>query len=262
MYRTLERDRFKGCWRVLIALLLVVGFTAVSADAQVLYGSIVGNVTDNSGAVISGATVTINNKSTNQSREIVTGADGSFSFPTVQSGTWNVSVTKSGFKTVTLNNVEVTLNSIARSDLTLEVGQVSEAVSVTAEAALLQTDRAEVRAELTSRQLLNLPIPPGRNYQQLFRTLPGITPPQNAHSVPTNPSRALQYNVNGTSSSSNNVRIDGASQYNVFLPHVTAYVPSLEAIETVNVVTNNFDAEQGLAGGAAVNVQIKSGTNQ
>ena len=240
----------------------VVGFTAVSADAQVLYGSIVGNVTDNSGAVISGATVTINNKSTNQSREIVTGADGSFSFPTVQPGTWNVSVTKSGFKTVTLNNVEVTLNSIARSDLTLEVGQVSEAVSVTAEAALLQTDRAEVRAELTSRQLLNLPIPPGRNYQQLFRTLPGITPPQNAHSVPTNPSRALQYNVNGTSSSSNNVRIDGASQYNVFLPHVTAYVPSLEAIETVNVVTNNFDAEQGLAGGAAVNVQIKSGTNQ
>lgn len=262
MYRTLERDRFKGCWRVLIALLLVVGFTAVSADAQVLYGSIVGNVTDNSGAVISGATVTINNKSTNQSREIVTGADGSFSFPTVQTGTWNVSVTKSGFKTVTLNNVEVTLNSIARSDLTLEVGQVSEAVSVTAEAALLQTDRAEVRAELTTRQLLNLPIPPGRNYQQLFRTLPGITPPNNAHSVPTNPSRALQYNVNGTSSSSNNVRIDGASQYNVFLPHVTAYVPSLEAIETVNVVTNNFDAEQGLAGGAAVNVQIKSGTNQ
>ena len=139
---------------------------------------------------------------------------------------------------------------------------MSETVSVTADATLLQTDRAEVRAELTSQTLLNIPIPPGRNYQQLFRALPGITPPVNAHSVPTNPSRALQYNVNGTTSSSNNVRIDGASQYNLFLPHVTSYVPSLEAIETVNVVTNNFDAEQGLAGGAAVNVQIKSGTNQ
>jgi TonB dependent receptor/TonB-dependent Receptor Plug Domain len=118
-----------------------------------------------------------------------------------------------------------------------------------------------VRAELTSRTLLNLPIPAGRNYQNLLRVLPGINPPQNAHSIPTNPSRALEYNVNGTSRSSNNVRIDGASQYNIFLPHVTAYVPALEAIETVNIVTNNFDAEQGLAGGAAVNVQIKSGTN-
>ena len=60
---------------------------------------------------------------------------------------------------------------------------------------------------------------------------------------------------------SNNIRIDGASQYNIWLPHVTAYVPALESIETVNIVTNSFDAEQGLAAGAAVNVQIKSGTN-
>ncbi len=265
MSSTILRQNAAGSgllWRMVIALFLVLSFSAVNADAQVLYGSIVGNVTDNAGAAISGATVTITNKGTNQSREATTGEDGAYSFPAVQTGTWSVSVTKSGFKSVTVTSIEITLNSIARSDVSLEVGQVSEAVSVTAETALLQTDRAEVRAELTARQLLNLPIPPGRNYQQLFRTLPGITPPQNAHSVPTNPSRALQYNVNGTSSSSNNVRIDGASQYNVFLPHVTAYVPSLEAIETVNVVTNNFDAEQGLAGGAAVNVQIKSGTNQ
>src|SRR5262249_31899797 len=68
-------------------------------------------------------------------------------------------------------------------------------------------------------------------------------------------------NVNGASRSSNNTRIDGASATNVWLPHVTAYVPALESIETVNIVTNSFDAEQGLAGGAAINVQIKSGTN-
>ncbi|MDX2030596.1 MAG: carboxypeptidase regulatory-like domain-containing protein [Blastocatellia bacterium] len=241
--------------------LLMTGIGLGSAEAQVLYGSIVGNVTDKSDAVISGASVKITNKGTNQSREAITNADGSFSFPTVQAGIWELSVSKSGFKNVTRTNIEVTLNSIARSDVQLEIGQVTETVSVTADAALLQTDRAEVRAELTSNQLLNLPIPPGRNYQQLLRSLPGINPPNNAHSIPTNPSRALQYNVNGTSSSSNNVRIDGASQYNIFLPHVTAYVPSLEAIETVNVVTNNFDAEQGLAGGAAINVQIKSGTN-
>src|SRR5581483_3133807 len=78
----------------------------------------------------------------------------------------------------------------------------------------------------------------------------------------SNPSRSLVFNVNGSSRSSNNTRIDGISSTNIWLPHVTAYVPALEAIETVNVVTNSFDAEQGLAGGAAINVQIKSGTNE
>ncbi len=245
----------------LLALLMLTAVTIV-VNGQVLYGSIVGNVKDNTGAVVSGATVKVTNKVTNQTREVTTNAEGAFNIPTVQTGRWEVSVTKSGFKTYTRSNVEVVLNTITRTDISLEIGEVSETVSVVADAALLQTDRAEVRAELTSQKLLNLPIPPGRNYQQLFRTLPGITPPNNEHSIPTNPSRALSYNVNGTNNSSNNVRIDGASQYNLFLPHVTAYVPSLEAIETVNVVTNNFDAEQGLAGGAAVNVQIKSGTNQ
>jgi Carboxypeptidase regulatory-like domain/TonB dependent receptor/TonB-dependent Receptor Plug Domain len=244
-----------------LTILLMMILTGASF-AQTLYGSIVGNVTDNSNAVVSGATVKITNKGTNQVRESITNESGGFNFTAVQTGTWEVSVTKQGFKTVTNANVIVTLNSITRADMNLEVGQVVDTVNVTADAGLLQTDRSEVRAELTSSTLQNLPIPPGRNYQQLLRTLPGITPPDNAHSIPTNPSRALQYNVNGTNSSSNNTRIDGASQYNIFLPHVTAYVPALESIETVNVVTNNFDAEQGLAGGAAVNVQIKSGTNK
>ncbi len=253
--------RRTACIAVPLAALVMALLLPQAGHAQVLYGSIVGNVKDNQDAVVGSATVKITNKQTNQSRETLTNSEGAFNFSTVQTGMYDITVSKQGFKTLTRSNLEVTLNSITRSDISLEVGQVTETVSVTADATLLQTDRAEVRAELTSQTLQNLPIPPGRNYQQLLRALPGITPPNNAHSIPTNPSRALQYNVNGTTSSSNNVRIDGASQYNLFLPHVTAYVPSLEAIETVNVVTNNFDAEQGLAGGAAINVQIKSGTN-
>ncbi len=250
-------------WRlraIPISLLLILVISP-SSFAQTLYGSIVGNVSDKSNAVVPGATVKITNKATNQVRDAVTNDDGSFNFPTVQTGIWEITVTKQGFKTTSEGNVIVSANNITRTSLAMEVGALADTVNVTSDAAILQTDRAEVRAELNSQALQNLPVPPGRNYQQLLRTIPGITPPSNAHSVPTNPSRALQYNVNGTSSSSNNTRIDGASQYNVFLPHVTAYVPALESIESVNVVTNNFDAEQGLAGGAAVNVQIKSGTN-
>jgi Carboxypeptidase regulatory-like domain/TonB dependent receptor-like, beta-barrel len=233
-----------------------------SAVAQVLYGSIVGNVIDSTGAGVPGATVTIEQAETKLTRELVADAAGAYHFTAVPSGTYNVTVTMNGFRTFSRRDVPVTLNSTARVDAKMEVGQLTETVSVSAETPLLQTDRAEVRAELNTRQLTELPVPIGRNYQQLFKTLPGFTPPADAHSIPSNPSRALVFNVNGASDSSNNTRIDGVSTTNVWLPHVAAYVPALESLETVNVVTNSFDAEQGLAGGSAINVQIKSGTNQ
>jgi hypothetical protein len=249
-----------GLLPVSLALILLLLVGSIS-QAQVLYGSITGNVADSGGAVVPGATVIIIHKETGQAREGVTDANGSYDFPTVLAGTYTIKVSKTGFKTTSKDNVTVTLNTVTRADIAVEVGQVSETVIITAEAALLKTDRAEVSAELTSKPLQNLPVPLGRNYQNLFKTLPGITPPENAHSIPSNPSRSLVFNVNGSSRSSNNTRIDGASSTNLWLPHITAYVPALESIETVNVVTNSFDAEQGLAGGAAISVQIKSGTN-
>ena len=162
-------------WRYFAFGILLSALGGASGNAQALYGSIVGNVTDKSAAAIPGATVKIINKGTNQVRESITNSEGSFNFPTVQTGTYVISVSKNGFKTLTRSSVEVTLNNITRTNLALEIGEVSETISVTADAPLLQADRAEVRSELTSRKLLNLPIPLGRNYQQLFRSLPGIT---------------------------------------------------------------------------------------
>ena len=92
-----------------LALMMTL-LMASAAQAQVLYGSIVGNVTDKSDAAITGATVKITNKATNQSREAATNADGSFTFTTVQTGVWEISVSKNGFKTLTRSKVEVTLN--------------------------------------------------------------------------------------------------------------------------------------------------------
>ena len=246
----------------LISAVLVAFLAGTVADAQVLYGSIVGNVTDSTGAAVPGATVTIEQAETKLTRELVADAAGAYHFTAVPSGTYSVTVTMNGFRSFSRKDVPVTLNSVARVDAKLDVGQLAETVSVSAESPILQTDRAEVRAELKTRELTELPVPIGRNYQQLFKTLPGFTPPADAHSIPSNPSRALVFNVNGSSDSSNNTRIDGVSTTNVWLPHVAAYVPALESLETVNVVTNSFDAEQGLAGGSAINVQIKSGTNQ
>ena len=247
---------------VLMCVLFMALAAVPPAHAQVLYGSLVGNVTDSTGAAMPGATVTIEQTETQFKRELVTDSAGGYHFTAVPSGTYAVSVTMTGFRPISRRNVPVSLNSVARVDAKLEVGQLSETVMVTGETPILQTDRAEVRSELKARDLTELPVPIGRNYQQLFKTLPGFTPPADAHSIPSNPSRALVFNVNGASDSSNNTRIDGVSTTNVWLPHVAAYVPALESLETVNVVTNSFDAEQGLAGGSAINVQIKSGTNQ
>jgi hypothetical protein len=252
--------------RVSVRFIAVVALVTLAAapatlSAQVLYGSLVGNVTDGTGAAVPGATVNIRHVETGAAHDAVTDATGAYRFPTVQPGTYVVTVQLTGFRTFTREHVPVTLNNVTRVDAPLQVGQLSEAVTVSAEAPVLQTDRAEVRSELKTRDLVNLPVSMNRNYQYLFRVLPGFTPPAEAHSVPSNPSRALVFNVNGASRSSNNLRIDGVSTTNIWLPHVAAYVPALESLETVNIVTNSFDAEQGLAGGSAINVQIKSGTN-
>lgn len=231
------------------------------ARAQILYGGLVGDVTDASAAAIPNAKVTILHGATGASRETATNESGTFRFPTIPPGTYLVSVQAGGFRTFSQSGVGVSVNNLTRVDTRLEVGDLSEKITVEANAAALQTDRAEVRHEVDRKTLENVPIPIGRNYQMLLGTLPGFSPPQNAHSVPANPSRSVRYSVNGTSDMNNNVRIDGTTAYNPNLPHMTGINPTLESIEVVNVVTNSFDAEQGMAGGAAINLQIKSGTN-
>jgi hypothetical protein len=244
-----------------VLVLLVLVARPATLGAQVLYGSLVGNVTDDTGGAMPGATVVIIQTETGASHEAMTNAAGAYRFSTLQPGTYTMTVRLTGFRTFTREQIPVTLNNVTRVDAGMQVGQLSETVTVEAERPVLQTDRAEVRSELKSRELVNLPVSLNRNYQYLFRVLPGFTPPAEAHSVPSNPSRALVFNVNGASRSSNNIRIDGVTTTNIWLPHVAAYVPALESLETVNVVTSSFDAEQGLAGGSAINVQIKSGTN-
>jgi hypothetical protein len=233
-----------------------------TCQGQVLYGSIVGNVRDSSDAVVTGATVTLTNVGTKQSRETTTTEMGSYDFPTLLPGTYELKVTKAGFTNFTQTGVVATANNTTRVDVTLNVGAVNETVTITGAAALLQTDRSEVRSELGGSQLSNLPLSVGRNYQTLFISLPGFSVPQASYnSTPSNPSKALVFNVNGASFNINNTKIDGAQSINVWLPHESAYVPTLEAVDAVNVVSNSFDAETGMAGGAAIFVTTKSGTN-
>src|SRR5262249_23579208 len=144
-----------------VVLVLAVLATPQRGQAQVLYGSILGDVTDKSGSRISNATVTIANRATNLTREARTDETGSYNVLTVQTGSYEMAVGAAGFKTFARKGVPVTLNNITRVDVTMEVGAVSETVTVTAETPLLQTDRAEVRAELPEKILKDLPVPLG-----------------------------------------------------------------------------------------------------
>ena len=231
------------------------------ACAQVLYGSMVGDVTDVSGATVPGAQVVATQEQTQLVRKAVTDPNGRYTLSTLTPGDYDIKITASGFKTFAKDHVPVTLNNITRVDASLQVGEVNQTVEVSGAAPPLQTDRADVRHDITSETIENVPLPPGNNFESLFGTIPGVNPPTTAHSIPTNPSRALQFNVNGTSEYGNDIRIDGVSQFNIWVPENAAYIPSSDAIEVVNAVTGNFNPEQGLAGGSTVNVQIKSGSN-
>jgi hypothetical protein len=255
----ITRQRFLAVALTVAGCLLL---TATNIRAQVLYGSLVGSVSDESGAVLPGATVRITNPGTGETRETTTNDAGTFSFPDLPSSKYEVAISKEGFKTSTTRGVVVSVDRVARFDTSLHIGQVSQTVEVTTQAPVLQTDSAQVRTELPTASLENLPVPVNRNYQNLLVVVPGFMPPANQHSAAVNPSRGLTASVNGATRNSNNLRIDGASSTNVWLPHVPGYVPGLEAIQEVSVVTNSSDAAEGLAAGAVVNVHIKSGTNQ
>ena len=246
------------------ALLLLAIAIAVTpaANAQVLYGSIVGTVTDESGASIPGATVSIMNTGTGASQEGSTSEVGLYRFINVQAGSYDVTVNSDGFRAYLSEGVTVTVNTITRVDIPMQVGAVTEQITVEATAARLQTEKSSTSAEITSEAVTSLPLPGFRNYQSLVNLVPGATPARFQNSILDTPARSLSTNINGTNRNNNVTRIDGAASINVWLPHHAGYVAPADTVETVNITTGAGDAEQGLSGGASTTVITKSGTNE
>jgi flavin-binding protein dodecin len=255
-------DVRSGRTRPLVLAVVLLLWAAGLAHAQVLYGSITGSVRDSTGAALPGATVRAVHTATNLAREAVTNEQGVYTILNLPQGTYTVTVSLQGFREFTQQQVPVTVNQITRLDATLEVGQIAETITVTAESSILQTDKGSISAELRSEEITNLPLANYRNFQKLYDLLPGATPTNFQNAVMDTPARALTTNINGTARNNNNVRQDGAANIYIWLPHHAAYIAPAESIDTVNVSTNAFDAEQGMAGGAAVTVVTKSGTNQ
>lgn len=249
---------------VCVALFLSLFLFPGAAKAQVLYGSLTGTVSDPSGAAVSGAKAEALDVGKGVTQESVADVNGIYRFSALLPGIYKVTISAPSFETQVTSSVRVEANEVARVDARLKIAAATENVTVTAEALLLQTDKADVHSDLTRREVDELPSAgsQGRNFQSLLQLIPGAGLTSETNSLAGNPERAMNTNVNGQSNQTVNTRIDGVQDAYPWLPANVAYVPPSYAIEEVNVVTNSFDAEQGMAGGASVNVQIKSGTNQ
>lgn len=260
------RDGMRGLRRgAAMALLLVLAFAGgATAGAQVLYGTLTGNVTDASGAALPGAQVTAVNAQTGDSFTQTSDSSGIYRFPALLPGTYTVTITGKGFSKQQTPGVSILANVPQHLDATLKVGNVAEEVTVTTAPPIMQTETADVHTDISAHDLATMPImgSQGGNFQELLRAIPGAGLTAETNSLSGNPQRAINTNVNGMSNQSVGTRIDGALDAYPWLPANVAYVPPSDAIETVNVETNSFTAEQGNAGGAAVNVRIKSGTNR
>jgi hypothetical protein len=243
---------------------LLVFFLAVAGGcrlrAQAVSGTIVGNVTDPLGAVVPNAKITLVQTGQSTVYSTVTNESGNFTEPELPPGNYTVTITAPTFKKEVRQNVLVDTNTTARVDVAMSVGTANETITVSSMPALLQTDRADISTNIEQRQIASLPLTSGNSFQSLLNTVPGMAPVVFNNSQFFNANNDLSVNANGQSSYVNLYQIEGIDDDQRTGIHIIL-VPPAAAIASVDITTNNFEAEFGRAVGTVVNVTLKSGTN-
>ena len=251
------------CWSSLLALLcvsLVLGAIALpAANAQAVYGSIGGNVVDSSGSAVANAKVTI----TDTDRDVVfttqTDSSGRYDERHLIAGHYQVKIEAQGFKGVA-SKIDVSIDTVATFDATLQPGTVSETINVVDEIPLLKTERTDVSTVLSSEQVNELPTY-GRNFSQLLLVTPGTAQFCWGDTSTENPQSGLAVNVNGQMFVGVNTILDGTDNRD-FLYGNMLIVPNLDSVGEAKVTTNSYDAEFGQISAALVTVSTKSGTDK
>ncbi len=249
---------------LLLGLAIATIASPSTALAQSVSGTILGTVTDASGSVLSSAKITVVNEGTGFSRTVKADTNGEYTVPQLPTGRYTVTSEMTGFKTTALSNVEVGVDQRVRIDLKLEVGAMSESVSVEATAPLLQTSSSELGTTVTDEQIEALPLN-GRNFVNLTRTVPGVLrgiPGANIDGAGSLAWRAsASFSANGQRARDNNFMLDGVDNNETWLQTVVIF-PSVDALDEFKMQTSTYSAEYGRSLGGVVNLQIKSGTNK
>jgi hypothetical protein len=245
--------------RIFVGFLCVVAL-APSLFAQATFGSLIGTVTDPAGAVVAGAKVTARSEERGVSYDAVTNESGNYIITQLSVGDYTAEFEAPGFQRLIQREVRIALGTSTRVDAQLTVGQVTEQVNVTSAAPPLVTDRAEVSTALTSKEIQDLPTL-NRNITSLQLLMPGAQRVLGQHASSENPQGGIQINNNGQTFGSTNFMIDGTDNNDPVLGIVIVN-PSIDSVKEMKYTGGNFDAEFAQAGGAVIQVETKSGTNQ
>jgi hypothetical protein len=249
-------------WHLSLTVLLAASMLGFSSQVrgQAVNATLLGTVTDSSGAAAANVRLTITETNTGITRTSQTNESGNYVVPDLPPGTYTVTAELPGFKRASRPAIDVVVNTSQRVDLVLQPGNVSETVTVEVETAILQTERADTGRKIEAVLTENIPLGTNRNFQNLLNIVPGTTRATFQHSQFFNASSSLQTEVNGQLREGNNTQIEGIDD-NERTGLLQILIPPLEAIQTVDVSTSNYDAELGRASGAVTNVILKSGTN-
>ena len=239
-------------------------FVASLCLAQFETATILGTVKDSTGGVIVGGKVTLENLKTGVKSTAQTNEAGTFDFINIAIGDYRVKAEASGFKTAVTDDFTVTVSARQRVDLTLSVGDMTQTVSVKDAAAALETDSSDRGQVINNVTVVNLPLN-GRSYADLALLAPGVRKSVLGMDQSSSNYRESSFNVNGLRSAFNNFQVDGVDN-NTYATSNQGYSNqaiqvSPDAVSEFKVQTNNFSAEYGRAGGAIVNVSVRSGTN-
>jgi hypothetical protein len=249
--------------RVILGVILAASLIPASLAAQAVTGTILGTVTDDSGAILPGATVTITHTDTGLVRTVVSDGAGEFTAPSLPTGTYQLHAELQGFKAVTIPDIRLGVDQRLRFGVKLEVGAVSETITVVGSSPLVQTSSSELGTTVDEEQIKQLPLN-GRNFVSLTRTVPGVVrgiPGANIDGAGSLAWRAsASFSANGQRPRDNNYILDGVDNNETWLQTVVIF-PAVDALDEFKLQTSTYSAEFGRSLGGVVNLQIKSGSN-
>ena len=245
------RQRF-SVRQIAVAVIVALGLSATPLAAQQFSGTVRGRVQDSSGAVVPAADVTIILVATNETQVVTTDGDGAYVAPNLKPGTYRITVAKQGFKSAAIADVKVDVQQSRSVNVTLELGQATEVVTVSGRAATVETTSSTVSQTIENKRLVDLPLN-GRNPFSLATLAPGVAPAPGSSPF-----------ISGGRNATSEVTIDGVSnvnaENNVSILDLN-YTPSVDAVQEFSVQTNAVSAEFGRLGGGVINLVTKSGSN-
>jgi len=247
--------------RALMCVLLLVAAIPFAAHAQQYSGTITGTVTDPTGAAIAGAAVTARNTGTNAAYNTTSSEQGVYSFAQLPVGTYEIAVKQGSFKEFVAKGVEVHVSTTTEVNAKLEVGSVSEMVTVEASAVQVQTASAEVGEVVEGTQVRELPLN-GENFMNLVTLSPGVSKANDFNGRDKGLTGGSDFSVNGNPYTNNLFLVDGVNNNDVGSNRTILVYPSVDAIAEFKMVRNSYGPEYGQASGAIISITTKSGQNQ